>query len=88
LNNIEIIKGSFNVKVNYTQNGNFERNQLCFTNKDFITKCATLTKSTTILDLNTYIDYGEAYEIEITTYWCDGSKKTTSLKFIERKTGN
>ena len=80
--------------MNFTQNGNFEIHELCLKKGIFIFKknivCLNLTKSTTIVDLNSYIEYGKIYdfEIQIKKFWCDESKYVTRKYNIELKAGD
>ena len=87
LSSIELIKGTLNVKVNYTQYGNFERNELCLKNNGFNKGCVILTKPSINLNLSQFINYGQIFGFQITTFWCDGSKSITSPQNIENKIG-
>lgn len=60
---------------------------MCIINNGFTKECVILTKPSTSLDLNGFINYGQIFQFKIKTYWCEGSRSVTSAQKIEIKTG-
>ena len=70
--------------MDYSQKGNFEKNELCIKKDGFTKGCVILDEPSTILDLSGFIYYGQIFEFQITTYWCEGNKSVTSPHTVEK----